>query len=73
MMNETELKAIEADLLQGKSPVTYEQADPPERTAIDTLIREIDLSDSNSILYFGASAQQQLLVKIFIHWEPFTT
>jgi uncharacterized protein YaaN involved in tellurite resistance len=59
-MNETELKTIEADLLQGKAPVTYEQAEPAERTAIDTLIGEIDLGDSNSILYFGASAQQQL-------------
>jgi uncharacterized protein YaaN involved in tellurite resistance len=60
MMNETELKTIEADLLQGKAPVSYEQAEPAERTAIDTLIGEIDLGDSNSILYFGASAQRKL-------------
>ena len=60
MMNETELKTIEADLLEGKAPVAYAQADPPERTAIDALIQEIDLNDSNSILYFGAAAQQQL-------------
>ena len=60
MMNETELKTIEADLLEGKAPVTYAQVDPPERTAIDALIQEIDLNDSNSILYFGAAAQQQL-------------
>jgi uncharacterized protein YaaN involved in tellurite resistance len=60
MMNETELKTIEADLLQGKAPITYEQAEPAERTAIDTLISEIDIGDSSSILYFGASAQQQL-------------
>lgn len=60
MMNETELKTIEADLLDGKAPVTYAQAALPERTAIDALILEIDINDSNSILYFGAAAQQQL-------------
>jgi len=60
MMNETELKKIEADLLEGKAPVSYAQAEVPERTAIDALIQEIDLKDSNSILYFGAAAQQQL-------------
>ncbi len=59
-MNETELKKIEADLLEGKAPVSYAQAEVPEQTAIDALIQEIDLKDSNSILYFGASAQQQL-------------
>ena len=59
-MNETELKTIEADLLEGKAPVTYAQAEPAERTEIDGLIGEIDLNDSNSILYFGAAAQRQL-------------
>ena len=59
-MNETELKTIEADLLEGKAPLTYALAEPAERTAIDGLIAEIDLNDSNSILYFGAAAQQQL-------------
>ena len=60
MVNETELKSIESDLLQGKPLVRYQQADPPERAAIDALIQEIDLSDSHSLLYFGAPAQQQL-------------
>ena len=60
MIDETELKTIEADLLQGKEPARYQQANPIERTAIDTLIQEIDLNDSHSILYFGASAQQKL-------------
>lgn len=60
MINETELKSIETDLLQGKPLVPYQQADPPERAAIDALIQEIDLSDSHSLLYFGAPAQQQL-------------
>ena len=60
MMNDTELKTIEADLLRGKAPVSYDQTNPMERTAIDALLQEIDINDSNSILYFGAAAQQQL-------------
>lgn len=60
MLDETELKTIEADLLQGKAPMQYAQADPVERSAIDALMQEIDLNDSHSILYFGAPAQQQL-------------
>lgn len=60
MMNENELKAIETDLLEGKAPVSYDEAIPAERAAIDTLMSEIDIGDSNSILYFGAAAQQQL-------------
>jgi uncharacterized protein YaaN involved in tellurite resistance len=59
-MNETELQNIESSLLQGKSPVAYRQADPPERKEIEALIRQIDLNDSHSLLYFGAPAQQQL-------------
>lgn len=60
MIDQTELKTIEADLLQGKAPMQYDQAEPDERTAIDVLIKELDLNDSHSILYFGAPAQQQL-------------
>ncbi len=60
MINETERKTIETDLLQSKSLVRYQQAEPPERAAIDALIQEIDLNDSHSLLYFGAPAQQQL-------------
>jgi uncharacterized protein YaaN involved in tellurite resistance len=60
MIDETELKTIEADLLQGKAPMQYAQADAAERTAIDALMQEIDLNDSHSLLYFGAPAQQQL-------------
>jgi uncharacterized protein YaaN involved in tellurite resistance len=60
MINETERKSIEASLLQGKPPVPYQQAAPPERAEIDALIRQIDLNDTHSLLYFGAPAQQQL-------------
>ncbi|MGB5584955.1 MAG: toxic anion resistance protein [Gammaproteobacteria bacterium] len=59
-MNETELKTIEADLLQGKEPAAYQQAKPAERLAVDALLQEIDLNDSHSLIYFGAPAQRQL-------------
>lgn len=60
MINETERMSIEASLLQGKPPVAYQQAAPPERAEIDALIKQIDLNDTHSLLYFGAPAQQQL-------------
>ena len=40
--------------------VPYEQVDPAERERIDRLMSEIDLSDSNSIIFFGSKAQQEL-------------
>ncbi len=40
--------------------VPYEQADPEERTKIDRLMQEIDLQDSNSIIFFGSKAQKEL-------------
>ncbi|MFO7576856.1 MAG: toxic anion resistance protein [Pelovirga sp.] len=60
MPNKTEHTTIETDVLQGKPPLSYQQADAAERAAIDALLEEIDLNDSHSLLYFGASAQQQL-------------
>ncbi len=60
MINDTELKSIETDLLQGKEPAHYPQVNSIEQAAMDSLIQEINLDDSHSLLYFGASAQQQL-------------
>jgi len=40
--------------------VPYEEVDPAERARIDNLMREIDLGDSNSIIFFGSKAQQEL-------------
>jgi len=60
MLNETELKTIETDLLHSKPPLSYQQADTAQRAAIDALLQEIDLNDNHSLLYFGAQAQQQL-------------
>lgn len=60
-MNEIELQTIETDLLQAKEINSYqEQTEVAERNAIDSLIHQIDIDDSHSLLYFGAPAQQQL-------------
>ena len=40
--------------------VAYEETPPEERQRIDSLMNEIDLADSNSIIFFGSKAQQEL-------------
>ena len=60
MINSTELKTIETELLQGKAVTHYQQTTPAEQQLMDKLIQEIDLDNSHSLLYFGAAAQQQL-------------
>lgn len=40
--------------------VPYEKVDVSERQMIDRLMNEIDLSDSNSVIFFGSKAQQEL-------------
>ena len=40
--------------------VPYGQADTKGRARIDALIAEISLEDTNSIIFFGTRAQQQL-------------
>ncbi len=40
--------------------VPYEQVDQSEKTRIDQLMNEINLGDSNSIIFFGSKAQQEL-------------
>ena len=40
--------------------VPYEQASGEERAQIETLISQIDIRDTSSIIYFGAKAQEQL-------------
>src|SRR5512134_250137 len=42
--------------------VSYRQADPERRARIERAIREIDLRDANSILFFGSKAQEQLTI-----------
>ena len=60
--------ATEVDVLPGTELlpdikhdiVPYDQVDPAERSRIDRLMNEIDLTDSNSIIFFGSKAQQEL-------------
>lgn len=40
--------------------ITYNEAEPQEKNRIDDLMKEIDLGDSNSIIFFGSKAQQEL-------------
>ena len=40
--------------------VPYEQAPADEKQRIDGLMNEINLGDSNSIIFFGSKAQQEL-------------
>jgi uncharacterized protein YaaN involved in tellurite resistance len=45
-----------SDLVEGQ------QADPERRARIEQAIREIDLRDSNSIVFFGSKAQEKLTI-----------
>jgi uncharacterized protein YaaN involved in tellurite resistance len=40
--------------------VSYSEADSSKKEIIDRLMKEIDLKDSNSIIFFGSKAQEQL-------------
>jgi uncharacterized protein YaaN involved in tellurite resistance len=42
--------------------VGYRQADPERRARIEQAMREIDLGDCNSILFFGSKAQEKLTI-----------
>lgn len=41
-------------------PEAYQQADHEKRLMIEAVMKEIDFSDSRSIMFFGSKAQQQL-------------
>lgn len=40
--------------------VSYKEANAIDRTKIETLMREIDLENTNSIIFFGSKAQEKL-------------
>lgn len=46
------------------APITagYQTADPERRARIDRVIAEIDISDTNAIMFFGSKAQEKLTV-----------
>ncbi len=69
MSSKTETKQDARDLVVAatrslpqvkETPVQYRQADPKERERIDALMAEIDVSDTNSIIFFGSRAQEKL-------------
>jgi len=68
-MSDTKVEVAEKiDLLPGTEllpdvkyeMVTYEASKPDEQARVDRLMDEIDLSDSNSVIFFGSKAQQEL-------------
>lgn len=50
----------EAGAVALSKPVSYPEADAEKRSQIETLMKEIDIGDSRSIMFFGSKAQQQL-------------
>ncbi len=69
-MTETEVKTAEKqktnlaedEIVPGvkNAMVAYSEVDSKEKEAIDSLIKEINMKDSNSIIYFGSSAQEKV-------------
>jgi len=68
-MNETKTDVAQSiDVLPGTELlpdlkhdiVPYDKAEVGERQLIDRLMKEIDLTDSNSVIFFGSKAQQEL-------------
>ncbi|MFK8012931.1 MAG: toxic anion resistance protein [Marinicellaceae bacterium] len=68
-MTETEVKTqvVQDTLINGEivpgvknEMATYEQIDGKEKEAIDGIIAEIDMNDSNSIIFFGSKAQESV-------------
>jgi uncharacterized protein YaaN involved in tellurite resistance len=63
-MSDTEIKTVERTAVPGpgRDVVALAEAPPAEQAEIKTLLAELDLTDSGSIMHFGAKAQQQLTV-----------
>ena len=68
-MTETEVKVavdqttlLDDEIVPGvkNAMVAYSEVDSKEKEAIDSLIEEINMKDSNSIIYFGSSAQEKV-------------
>lgn len=53
---------VAADAASSASDLEGQQADPERRARIEQAIREIDLGDSNSIVFFGSKAQEKLTI-----------
>jgi uncharacterized protein YaaN involved in tellurite resistance len=62
-MAETDLKTLDPEIaaaLPGNDMVSLAEAPPAEQEYIKGLLAELDLTDSGSVMHFGAKAQQQL-------------
>ena len=61
-MNDTEIKTVEQTAAPAprRDIVGLADAPPAEQAEIKGLLAELDLTDSSSIMHFGAKAQQQL-------------
>jgi uncharacterized protein YaaN involved in tellurite resistance len=62
-MSETDLKTLDPEIaaaLPAAEIVPLAEAPPAEQQHIKSLLAELDLTDSSSVMHFGAKAQQQL-------------
>ncbi|HSO79146.1 MAG TPA: toxic anion resistance protein, partial [Chromatiaceae bacterium] len=61
-MTKSEIHSLErvAALAPARDIVALTEASPPEQAEIRSLLAEIDLTDSSSVVHFGVKAQQQL-------------
>jgi len=63
-MSDTEIKTVEQTAVPeaSRDVMALAKAPPAEQAEIKSLLAELDLTDSGSIMHFGAKAQQQLTV-----------
>jgi len=61
-MTDNEIKTVERTAVPepGRDVIAMADAPPAEQAQIKNLLAELDLTDSSSIMHFGAKAQQQL-------------
>ena len=60
--NETIQGTIEGEIVPGvtNEMVAYKDVDYEEKQRIDALMKEIDITDANSVIFFGSKAQEQV-------------
>ncbi|WP_154223332.1 toxic anion resistance protein [Marinicella rhabdoformis] len=60
--NETINGTIEGEIVPGvmNEMVAYKDVDSEEKQRIDALIKEINIEDANSVIFFGSKAQEQV-------------
>ena len=60
--NETIQGTIEGEIVPGvtNEMVAYKDVDSEEKQRIDALMKEIDIADANSVIFFGSKAQEKV-------------